>query len=76
MIAKFADDLILSAPLKADEFDPSSDEIVNIQEWSFENSMSLNQGKTWKMIVQGKTNKSPPLPISEKKGRMNLTCLV
>ena len=74
LMTKFADDLILSAPVKADEFDPSSDEIVNIQEWSLENNMSLNLEKTWEMIVRGKTNKSPPIPISgiERKSELNL----
>ena len=46
LIYKFADDLILSAPATADEFDTSSDEDCNIQELSFENSMSLNLQKT------------------------------
>ncbi|CAB3989758.1 RNA-directed DNA polymerase from transposon BS [Paramuricea clavata] len=74
LMTKFADDLTLSVPVKANGFDPSSDEIANIQKWSFENSMSLNLEKTWEMVVRGKTNKSLPLPISgiERKNEFKL----
>ena len=74
LMIKFADDLTLSAPVKANGFDPSSDEIVNIQKWSFENRMSLNLEKTWEMVVRGKTNKFLPLPISgiERKNELKL----
>ena len=60
--------------VKANGFDPSSDEIANIQKWSFENSMSLNLEKTWEKVVRGKTNKSLPLPTSgiERKNKLKL----
>ena len=74
LMIKFADDLTLSAPVKANGFDPSSDEIANIQKWSFENRMSLNLEKTWEMVVRGKINKFLPLPISgiERKNELKL----
>ena len=59
LMIKFADDSTLSAPVKANGFDPSSDEIVNIQKWSFENRMSLNLGKTWEIVVRGKNKQIP-----------------
>ena len=40
LMIKFADDLTLSAPVKANGFDLPSDEIVNIQKWSFENRIT------------------------------------
>ncbi|CAB3989644.1 Hypothetical predicted protein [Paramuricea clavata] len=59
LMTKFADDLTLSVPVKANGFDPSSDEIADIQKWSFENSMSLNLEKTWEMVVRGENQQIP-----------------
>ena len=50
-----ADDMTLSVPVKSHLPDPSLKEVKNIVNWSKNNGMVLNLGKTWQMVVRGKT---------------------
>ena len=53
-----ADDMTLSVPVKSHLPDPSLKEVENIVNWSKNNGMVLNLGKTWQMVVRGKTKKN------------------
>ena len=73
LLTKFADDLIVSAPVKISE-DSAIEEVKNIKVWASENRMTLNMSKTWEMVVRGRTNKLPPPQIDniERKSWLNL----
>ena len=44
-------------------------------EWAKNNRMSLNLGKTWEMLIKGKTEKDQPDPVQYIKGKSNLKLL-
>ena len=46
-------------------------EVKSIMEWAKNNRMSLNLGKTWKMLMKGKTEKDQPDPLQYIKRKSN-----
>ena len=56
LMVKYADDISLSTPVgtKLNQADSES-EVKSIMEWAKNNRMSLNLGKTWEMLIKGKT---------------------
>ena len=56
LLVKYTDDISLSIPVgaKLNQADSES-EVKSIMEWAKNNRMSLNLGKTWEMLIKGKT---------------------
>ncbi|CAB3982307.1 Hypothetical predicted protein, partial [Paramuricea clavata] len=63
ILVKFADDMTVSAPVK-NNYDSALAEVDNIEKWTETNRMSLNLGKTWEMVVSGKSTNPLPEPIT------------
>ena len=64
LLIKFADDMTLSVPVKSNLPDSSLKEVENIVNWSKDNSMVLNLGKTWEMERQNKKTTSKSSTIN------------
>ena len=75
-MVKYADDISLSIPVgaKLNQADSES-EVKSIMEWAKNNRMSLNLGKTWEMLMKGKTEKDQPDPLQYIKRKSNLKLL-
>ena len=73
LLVKYADDISLSIPVSAklNQADSES-EVKSIMEWAKNNRMSLNLGKTWEMLMKGKTEKDQPDPLQYIKRKSNL----
>lgn len=50
--------MTLSVPVKSNLPGPFLKEVENIFNWSKDNGMVLNLGKTWEMVARGKTKAS------------------
>ena len=76
LLVKYADDISLSIPVgaKLNQADSES-EVKSIMEWAKNNRMSLNLGKTWEMLMKGKTEKDEPDPLQYIKRKSNLKLL-
>jgi hypothetical protein len=64
LLIKFPDDMTLSVPVKSNLPDSSLKEVVNIVNWSKDNGMVLNLGKTWEMERQNKKTTSESSTIN------------
>ena len=75
-LVEYADDISLSIPVGAKLSQADSEiEVKSIMEWAKNNRMSLNLGKTWKMLRKGKTEKDQPDPLQYIKRKSNLKLL-
>ena len=76
LLVKYADDISLSIPVgtKLSQAD-SKIEVKSIMEWAKNNHTSLNLGKTWEMLMKGKTEKDQPDPLQYIKCKSNLKLL-
>ena len=76
LLVKYADDISLSIPVgtKLSQVD-SEIEVKSIMEWAKNNRMVLNLGKTWEMLMKGKTEKDQPHPLQYIKGKSNIKLL-
>ena len=75
LLIKFADDITLSNPIGPNLPDDSLVcEIQNIRLWSSMNRMKLNLTKTWKLVMRGKTPKTPSrtVPAIERKSELKM----
>ena len=64
LLVKYADDISLSIPVGSKLSQADSElEVKYIMEWAKKNRMSLNLGKTWEMLMKGKTEKDQPDPL-------------
>jgi hypothetical protein len=64
LLIKFPDDMTLNVPVKSNLPDSSLKEVVNIVNWSKDNGMVLNLGKTWEMERQNKKTTSESSTIN------------
>ena len=75
-LVKCADDISLSIPVGAKLSQADSEFVVkSLMEWAKNNRMSLNLGKTLKMLMEGKTEKDQPDPLQYIKRKSNLKLL-
>ena len=75
LLIKFADDITLSNPIGPNLPDDSLVcEIQNIRLWSSMNRMKLNLTKIWKLVMRGKTPKTPSrtVPAIERKSELKM----
>ena len=76
LLVKYADDISLSIPVGAKLSQADSEiEVKSIMEWAKNNRISLNLGKTWEMLMKGKTEKDQPDPLQYIKRKSNLKLL-
>ena len=75
-MVKYADDISLSIPVGAKLSQADSEiEVKSIMERAKNNRMSLNLGKTWEMLMKGKTEKDQPDPLQYIKRKSNVKLL-
>ena len=71
-----ADDISLSIPVGAKLSQADSEiEVRSKMEWAKNNRMSLNLGKTWELLMKGKTEKDQPDPLQYIKRKSNAKLL-
>ena len=58
LLVKFADDITVSIPVRAQS------EVSSIMEWAEKNQMTLNLNKTWEMLLKSGSLKVPPDPLA------------
>ena len=63
LLVKFADDITVSIPVRAEDSNIAESEGNSIMEWAEKNQMTLNLKKTWEMILKSSSQKVPPAPI-------------
>ena len=68
LLVKFADDITVSIPVRAQS------EVSSIMEWAEKNQMTLNLNKTWEMLLKSGSLKVPPDPLAimERKTKLKL----
>ena len=72
-MVKYADDISLSIPVVAKLIQADSEiEVEPIMEWAKDSRTSLNLGKTWEMLMKGKTEKYQPDPLQDILRKSNL----
>ena len=76
LLVKYAGDISLNKLVgtKLSQVD-SEIEVKSIMEWAKNNRMILNLGKTWEMLMKGKTEKDQPHPLQYIKGKSNIKLL-
>ena len=63
IMMKYADDITCSLPV-GPSCPSAVEEVNNIKGWASQNLMSLYLKKTKELLINGKTNKEPPIPVS------------
>ena len=64
LLVKFADDITVSNPVRAEDSNIAESEVSSIMEWAEKNQMTLNLNKTWEMILKSGSLKVPPAPLA------------
>ena len=74
LLVKFADDITVSIPVRAEDSNIAESEVCSIMEWAEKNQMTLNLNKTWEMILKSGSLKVPPAPLAivERKTKLKL----
>jgi len=74
LLVKFANDITVSIPVRAEDSNIAESEVNSIMEWAEKNQISLNLKKTWEMIVKSSSQKVPPAPLAmvERKTKLKL----
>ena len=74
LLVKFADDITVSIPVRAEDSNIAESEVNSIMEWAEKNQMTLNLNKTWEMLLKSSSLKVPPVPLAivERKTKLKL----
>ena len=74
LLVKFADDITVSIPVRAEDGNIAESEVSSIMEWAEKNQMTLNLNKTWEMLLKSGSLKVPPAPLAivERKTKLKL----
>lgn len=74
LLVKFADDITVSIPVRAEDSNIAESEVNSIMEWAEKNQMTLNLNKTWEMLLKSSSLKVPPAPLAivERKTKLKL----
>lgn len=52
LMVKFADDITVSIPVRAEDGNIAESEVSSIMEWAEKNQMTLNLNKTWGKVIK------------------------
>ena len=74
LLIKFANGMTFSVPVKWNLPNSSQKKVENIVNWSKDNGLVLNLGKTWQMVVGRKTKKQLPNPVPSIERKSSVNC--
>ena len=64
LLVKYAGDITVSIPVRAEERNIAELEVNSIMKWAEKNQMTLNLSKTWEMLLKSRSPKVPPAPLA------------
>ena len=74
LLVKFADDITVSIPVRAEDSKIAESKVSSIMEWAEKNQMTFNLNKTREMLLKSGSLKVPPAPLAivERKTELKL----
>ena len=72
LLVKYADDITVSIPVRAEDRNIAELEVNSIMKWAEKNQITLNLSKTWEMLLKRPKVPPPPLAIVKRKTQLKL----